>query len=350
MSEASGFFQAMWDENLMNPTTEEYTGWWDRSYIAQQFMEYFSLFVGNGVFVSPTNQLMVVPGAGRTVIVSTGWAFINGGWYHNDSELLLEVAANNSSTNRVDSVRVRYSAADRKISTVVVNGETGVTRGDTIWDLEIAQIITTPGFVSISASNISDMRPDEGVCGFVKGLLEVVSTSDLFNQFQGMFEEWFVTVKDQVTGDLAIRLQQEFEELNRNVEQYKLATEQMITEYQNDTSNAISTYKSDMNQIVNEYKQNTDQAVSDARALVTDYVDKDFVIEKQALNFVDNVCKITNAKVTANTLVDVYFTSETIEVASQAEIVVDSYDGYIQLTANVTPIGAIEAIIRVRVR
>ena len=350
MAEASGFFQAMWDESLRNPITEEYTGWWDRAYVAKQFMEYFSLFVGNGVFVSPTNQLLVVPGAGRTVIVSPGWAFINGGWYHNDSELLVEIAANNSSTNRVDSVRARLSESDRKISIVVVNGETGVVRGDTIWDLEIAQVITTPGFATVSAANISDMRPDESVCGFVKGLLEVISTSDLFNQFQGMFEEWFATVKDQVTGDLAIRLQQEFEELNQNVEQYKSETERMISSYKSDTSQEISTYKTDMERIVSDYKTSTDEAVSDAQALVTDYVDKDFVIEKQTLNFVDNVCKITNAKVTANTLVDVYFTSETIEVASQAEIVVDSYDGYIQLTANVTPIGTIEAIIRVRVR
>ena len=165
-----------------------------------------------------------------------------------------------------------------------------------------------------------------------------------------MFEEWFVTVKDQVTGDLAIRLQQEFEELNRNVEQYKFATEQMIAEYQNDTSNAISTYKSDMNQIVNEYKQNTDQAVNTAQGLVTDYVDKDFVIEKQRLTFNNNICKITNSKVTANTLVDVYFTSETMDAASKANIYVDSYDGYIQLTAEMTPTGPIEAIIRVRVR
>lgn len=328
MAEASGFFQAMWDDSLMNPITQEYTGWWDRSYISQQFMEYFALFIGNGVFISPTNQLMVVPGAGRTVIVSTGWAFINGGWYHNDSELLVEIAANNSSTSRVDSIRLRYSASDRKISVVVVSGETGVTRGDTIWDLELAQIITTPGFTTITASNIADMRPDEDVCGFVKGLMEVISTKDLFAQFQGIFEEWFNTVKDQVTGDLAIRLQQEFEELNKNVEEYKKTT--------NDT--------------VEYYKQSTDKVVNDAQKLVTDFVDKDFVIDKQVLVFEGNVCTIVDERVTADTLVDVYFTSETIDVAAKANIYVDSYDGYITLTAELIPTGTIEAIIRVRVR
>ena len=339
MAETSGFFQGMWDESLRNPTTEEYTGWWDRAYVAKQFMDYFSLFVGNGVFVSPTNQLMVVPGAGRTVIVSTGWAFINGGWYNNDSELLVEIPANNSSTNRVDSIRVRYSAADRKISVVLISGETGVVRGDTIWDLEIAQIITTPGFTNVTSANISDMRPDENVCGFVKGLLEVVSTNDLFNQFQGIFEEWFDTVKNQVTGDLAIRLQQEFEELNQNVENYKSDTDQMIINYKKQTE-----------QTIEQYQQSVTQSVNTSQSLVSNYVEKDFVIEKQTLNFIDKICTITDERVTEDTLVDVYFTAETIETASKAEIYVDSYNGYIQLTANVTPTGTIEAIIRVRVR
>ena len=317
MAETSGFFQGMWDDSLMNPTTEEYTGWWDRAYVSKQFMDYFSLFVGNGVFVSPTNQLQVVPGSGRTVIVSTGWAFINGAWYNNDSELLVEIPANNSSTSRVDSIRVRYSASERKISTVVITGQTGVVRGDTIYDLEIAQIITTPGFTTVTSANISDMRTDENVCGFVKGLLEVVSTNDLFNQFQAIFEEWFDTVKNQVTGDLAIRLQLEFEELNNNVKEYKVSA---------------------------------DKAVDESKQLVQDYVEKDYVINKQVLTFVDNICKIHDERVTSDTLVDVYFTSETIDVAAKSNIYVDSYDGYIQLTAELTPTGYIEAIIRVRVR
>lgn len=328
MAETSGFFQGMWDSSLMNPTTGENTGWWDRSYLAKDFMEYFSLFVGNGVFASPTNQLKVVPGIGRTVIVSTGWAFINGGWYHNNSELSLSIAANGSSTNRIDSVRIRYSASDRKTSAVIVNGETGVVRGDTVWDLEIAQVVVTPGFTSISEANISDMRPAESVCGFVKGLLEVVSTEDLFSQFQAIFEEWFLTVKDQVTGDLAIRLQQEFDELNQNV-----------IEYKNSTDQAISQYKSD-----------TDRLVSESKALVTDYVEKDFVLPKQVLVFSGNVCTIEDSRITEDTLVDVYFTSETMNAASKANIYVDSYNGSIKLTAEITPTDKIEAIIRVRVR
>lgn len=334
MAETSGFFQAMWDDTLQNPTTQEYTGWWDRSYLAKEFMDYFALFIGNGVFVSPVNQLMVVPGVGRTVVVSPGWAFINGGWYHNDTELSLELAANGSSTNRVDSVRVRYSAADRKIKAIVLNGETGVTRGDTIWDLEIAQVITTPGFTTVSAANISDMRPDGKVCGFVTGLLEVVSAEGLFAQFQAMFEEWFVGVKDQVTGDLAIRLQQEFEELNQAVVNYQMNVEQQITEYKNTTDKSI---------------EGIQQIATNAYNTMKAFTDADFTLALQTLEFVDNQCIISDERLTADSLVDVYFTADTMAAAEAAMIYVDSEDGRIVLTATTQPTSTLKARIRVRV-
>lgn len=356
MAETSGFFQAMWDDTLQNPTTQEYTGWWDRSYLAKEFMDYFALFIGNGVFASPVNQLMVVPGVDRTVIVSTGWAFINGGWYHNDTELSLELAANGSSTNRVDSVRIRYSAADRKIKAIVLSGETGVTRGDTIWDLEIAQVITTPGFTTVSAANISDMRPDGKVCGFVTGLLEVVSAEDLFAQFQAMFEEWFASVKDQVTGDLAIRLQQEFEELNQAVVNYQMNVEQQIANYQSTTEQQISQYKNETAQSIAEYKKATDESVKGIQQTATNayntmkaFVDADFTLALQTLVFVDNQCIISDERLTADSLVDVYFTADTMAAAEAAMIYVDSEDGRIVLTATTQPASALKARIRVRV-
>lgn len=309
MAETSGFFQAMWDDSLKNPITEEYTGWWDRDYTANQFMKYFSLFVGNGVFVSPTNQLKVIPGTGLSVIITEGWGFINGAWYHNDSNLEVPLVTNGTSNNRVDSIRLRYSESSRSISSAVFTGDTNLVRGETIYDLELAEVIVTPGSVTISASNITDIRTNENRCGFVKGLVEVISTEDLFSQFESLFNDWFSTVKDQVTGDLAIRLQYEFEELNQNVENYK----------------------------------NTVQSI------IEDYVYNDYVIPEQELNFVDNVCTVEDSKITANSLIDVYFTADTIQEAEDCKIYVDSSDGLITLTAETQPSKIIKALMRVRV-
>lgn len=309
MAETSGFFQAMWDNSLKNPTTEEYTGWWDRDYTANQFMKYFSLFVGNGVFVSPTNQLKVIPGTGLSVIITEGWGFINGAWYHNDSNLEIPLVTNGTSNNRVDSIRLRYSESSRSISSAVFTGDTNIVRGGTIYDLELAEVIVTPGSATISASNITDTRPNENVCGFVKGLVEVISTDDLFSQFESIFNDWLNTVKGQVTDDLAIRLQLEFNELNQNVEDYK----------------------------------NTSQS------LIENYVYNDYVISEQELTFVNKVCEVENSKVTANSLIDVYFTADTIKEAEDCKIYVDSSIGKITLTAETQPSKTIKAMMRVRV-
>lgn len=327
MAETSGFFQAMWDDSLKNPITEEYTGWWDRDYTANQFMKYFSLFVGNGVFVSPTNQLKVIPGTGLSVIITEGWGFINGAWYHNDSNLEVPLVTNGTSNNRVDSIRLRYSESSRSISSAVFTGDTNLVRGETIYDLELAEVIVTPGSVTISASNITDTRTNENRCGFVKGLLEVISTEDLFSQFESIFNDWFSTVKDQVTGDLAIRLQAEFEELNNNVVLYQQNVESQIEGY----------------------NTNYQQTLNESKSLIENYVYNDYVIPEKELNFVNNVCTVEDSKVTANSLIDVYFTADTIQEAEDCKIYVDSSDGLITLTAETQPTTTIKALMRVRV-
>lgn len=327
MAETSGFFQAMWDDSLKNPTTEEYTGWWDRDYTANQFMKYFSLFVGNGVFVSPTNQLKVIPGTGLSVIITEGWGFINGAWYHNDSNLEVPLVTNGTSNNRVDSIRLRYSESSRSISSAVFTGDTNLVRGETIYDLELAEVIVTPGSVTISASNITDTRTNENKCGFVKGLVEVISTEDLFSQFESLFNDWFSTVKDQVTGDLAIRLQAEFEELNQNVVLYQQNVETQIEGY----------------------NTNYQQTLNESKSLIENYVYNDYVIPIQELTFVEKKCEIEDSKVTENSLIDVYFTADTTKEAEDCKIYVDSSNGKIILTAEKQPTTTIKALMRVRV-
>ncbi|MBO7695450.1 MAG: hypothetical protein J6T10_22725 [Methanobrevibacter sp.] len=316
MAERSGFFQAQWDDNLQNPITQEYTGWWDRDYIYKEFLDYFSLFVGNGVFGSPTNQLKVIPGNGLSVIVSAGWAFINGAWYHNDSDKEITLPLNGTSTSRVDSIKVRYVASNRGITAVSDTGSTSVTRTSSIYELKLAEVIVPTSATEIVGSNITDTRMNESVCGLVKGLLEVETTEDLFAQYQSAFNEWFDDVKDQATGDLAVRLQLEFDELNNKVEQYE---------------------------------DDVEEQVGIAQGLVSDYVNNDYVIPEQEFVFLNKVCTISDSKVKATSLIDVYFTAATIDEAEDCQIIVDSTAGSIILTAIKQPTNTIRGYIRVRV-
>ena len=309
MSETSGFFEAQWDASLTNPITEEQTGWWDRDYLASQWQEFMQMFLGNGVFVSPVNQCKVIPGTGLTVIVTQGWAFINGSWYHNDANLVINIAQNTTSSSRIDSIKLRYSDSTRSINALGFTGETTLVRGESVYDLKLAEVTVPVGAVTISAANITDTRSNENVCGFVKGLVDVVNTNDLFSQFDTIFNNWFDTVKGQVTGDLGAKLQLEFSKLEADVEDYK----------------------------------NT------AQSLIENYVYNDYTSAVTNLTFVDKVCEVTDTKVTANSLIDVYFTADTIQEAEDCKIVVDSEAGKIKLTAEKQPGKTIKAVFRVRV-
>lgn len=336
MAETSGFFDAVYNE---------YTDSYDLEYLSAQFAAYFALFVGNGVFGSPTNQLKVSSGDGMTIKVSPGWAFINGYWYHNDEELVLSVTSNIGTSSRSDAVLCRWDAGSRRISAAVLVGSTEVTRDGSYYDLKLAEILVPAGATYIPQSNITDTRMNESVCGLVTHILEVQTTADLFAQYEAIFNEWFNSVKDQVTGDLAIRLQTEFIELNKKVDDYQANTEEMISQYKTDMSNSFTQYQQTVNSSINAI-QNT---ANTANQTIQTFVENDFTIPKQTLTFISGVCTIIDERVTEDSLVDVYFTAESMTVAEVAQIYVDSAAGKIILTANTQPTSTLDAMIRVRV-
>lgn len=201
MSETSGFFDA----------TELTDGTYDRAYVAQQFADYFKLFVGNGVFVNPTDQLKILSNAGMNIKMSAGWAFVNGYWFHNDTNKSFTVPANSAAGVRTDSIMIQFNLSDRSVSSVYASGRTTVNRVSPYYELKIAEITVAAGATSITDAVIKDTRSDESVCGFVKGLVDVISTDTLFQQFTTQFDEWFQQMKDQLSTDAAGKLQTEID-------------------------------------------------------------------------------------------------------------------------------------------
>lgn len=79
-------------------------------------------------------------------------------------------------------------------------------------------------------------------------------------------------------------------------------------------------------------------------------VPKDFVLINQSeLTFIDNICTISDNRITADSLADVYFTNDTISIAEKAIITVETYEGKVELNAGKTPEGTIKASIYIRV-
>lgn len=323
MSQQSGFFESIWDETIVNPQTGT-LGDWDIKYYYNQFADYFSKFFGNGVYYNPDNCLKVLATGAMSVAVKAGWAFVNGFWYHLDEDMSLAVPANSTAYTRTDSVILRWNLTNRTISLIYATDTVTPTRNDSTYDLILAQIEVEPSVASIFGDKITDKRTDQTVCGIVRGLeADSIDTETLFEQYDAIFNEWFDSVKDQVTGDLAIRLQLEFTQLNENV-----------TQFESDVNDAVSSIRTIANSALN---------------TITNFVADYFTLPVQTLVFDNNnVCEISDSRITSDSLIDVYFTAASMESAEAAEIVVDSVTGKVVLTARYTPVGTIQARIGVR--
>ena len=209
MAETSGFYDA---EELVS-------GDYDREYVSEQFAQYFALFIGNGVYASPTNQLKVVAGGGMNIIVKEGWAFINGRWYHNDSDLVIPVPPNTTAATINSGVFVHHSGSDRDIHSILATGRTIPDREAPYWELKIAELQIPTGTTAITDAMIIDTRTDESVCGFVKNLLQgVIPTADLFAQYNAIFMDFYNHIKDQLSEDAAGHLQVEIDNLSDSID------------------------------------------------------------------------------------------------------------------------------------
>lgn len=208
MSERYGFFNAV----------ETSSGVYDRTYNAEDFASYFSKFISNGVFVEPTDGLKVTAQSGLKVTVKSGSAYIDGYYYELTENKTLTIPANSSSHVQQDSVVIRLDKVNRKMSLELKQNNASVSRTSTIKELQLATIRKSVGVSSFSQSDITDQRPYNEVCGFVTGVVQQISTSDLFSQFTSMFNEWFNGIKGQLSGDVATSLQNQINEINKKID------------------------------------------------------------------------------------------------------------------------------------
>lgn len=207
MEEKYGFFNAV----------ETSSGVYDRTYNAEDFANYFSKFISNGVFVDPTDGLKVSAQSGLKVTVKAGSAYIDGYYYELIEDTTLTIQVNSSSYVQTDSVVVRLDKVNRKMSLELKRNNTSVSRTSTVKELQLATIKKDVGSFSVSAADITDKRPYNDVCGFVTGVIQQISTSDLFSQFTAIFNEWFDSVKGQLGQDAATSLQNQINEINTKI-------------------------------------------------------------------------------------------------------------------------------------
>ena len=198
---------------------------YDRVYSAESFAEYFASFIANGVFPNPATNLQVVanvPG-NMAIRVKSGLGWINGYYCKNDGDYQLTLSPANGTLPRIDAVVLRWSRSNRSISLEVKTGVATsspsappLERSADNYELMLASISVVAGATSIAQANITDKRPDSTVCGWVKGVVDQIDTTDLFAQYDDAFQTWFADLQSQLSGDVATNLQSQITALKDN--------------------------------------------------------------------------------------------------------------------------------------
>lgn len=216
MSYKSGFFDAV----------DLGGGDYDRVYSAADFAEYFSRFVGNGVFASPANSLMVQSSGGMDVSILPGYAWINGYLFSviSDTTEILTIPVANPIMNRYDSVVLGLNYLNRQITPYIKSGTPArnpspveLTRSSSLYEIEIARVYVTAGASYVSQANITDTRADKTRCGFVTGLIDQIDASGLFSQFESAFNAWFQDLQDTLEDDVAANLLLRIQSLDQDL-------------------------------------------------------------------------------------------------------------------------------------
>ncbi len=143
--------------------------------------EVYRLMFSYGVFDNVENKLAVTETDPLSlgVKVDTGWAFVHGFWYHNDSALTKSLGAADPTYARIDRIILRLdSTTSFKISCEVKEGTPAaspsppdLTQTDAIYEISLAKVTVGAGVTSISNANITDERSfaeDKGLVNVVK--------------------------------------------------------------------------------------------------------------------------------------------------------------------------------------
>ena len=197
----------------------------DRKYSAEDWAAYFSSFISNGVFLSPSTSLQVMASVGMNITVKAGSGFTNGYFYRNTTDLIKTLSVADGVYNRIDRIVKRWSLVNRNITVQVLEGAAATVPTApalTRYEEALADIYIPAGATSIVQSNITDRRADSKLCGIVTSALQQIDLTSFIAQFnawmdenEAAFDEWFDNIQAQLSGDVAGNLQNQINNLKR---------------------------------------------------------------------------------------------------------------------------------------
>ena len=191
----------------------------DRKYNAEQMSAIFDGIIADGVFTTIGDHMAVSAGTGMQVLVGTGKAWFDHTWNVNDAAYPLAIAASDVTLSRIDAIVLETNHSDsvRLNKLRVVQGTVAsnpvkptLTNSEKVHQHPLAWVTVAPGVTKIAASAIEN-AVGTSACPFVTGIIATTAIDDLFNQWNGEFDEWFDNLKAQLSDNVVANLQKQID-------------------------------------------------------------------------------------------------------------------------------------------
>lgn len=191
----------------------------DRKYNAEQMSAIFDGIIADGVFTTIGDHMAVSAGTGMQVLVGTGKAWFDHTWNVNDAAYPLAIAAADVTLSRIDAIVLETNHSDsvRLNKLRVVQGTVAsnpvkptLTNSEKVHQHPLAWVTVAPGVTKIAASAIEN-AVGTAACPFVTGIIATTAIDDLFNQWNGEFDEWFDNLKAQLSDNVVANLQRQID-------------------------------------------------------------------------------------------------------------------------------------------
>lgn len=206
----------------------------DRKYYARQVSKIVDSLVIDGIFMHIGGHLNVKQGTGMQVLVEPGFAWFNHTWTENDADYPLTIEAANLLQPRIDAVvlEVNEAVAYRENTIKVIKGTPNsnpqkptLTNTSEVHQYPLAYVSIPVGLSQITNANIENRIGLED-CPFVTGVLATINITTLVKEWEAQFDEWFKTLEDTLSGDVAGNLLVMIQKLQNEVDQKTAKLEQ----------------------------------------------------------------------------------------------------------------------------
>ena len=193
----------------------------DRKYKSELIANWLSKLFTNGVF---NNELQVIANNNMTITLKTGVAFINGYFYSNSIDKVININLSDIEQSRIDSVVLRFSKENRNIIADVIEGQYAttpippeLTRNSNVYELRLCNIYVNKEIDQIATPMIEDCRFNSEDCGQVVGAVQQLDTTDIFAQYEEVFNSLFEQMKGIINDDTGGSILNELNDLKADV-------------------------------------------------------------------------------------------------------------------------------------